>query len=171
MLLNLVDAYNQCYEGKKNLKGILNDCGLRSTVVDRWSGHELRMLLLKCPKTFKPSPTLFLPHHTACLIIRWRVANVLGIWIHMMLLLLSHVSRVRLCALPSLGFSRQEHWSGLPFPSPVHEGEKWKWSRLSHVQLFVTPWTVAYQAPPSMGFPRQEYWSGVPLLSLEYTWY
>ena len=30
---------------------------------------------------------------------------------------------------PSLGFSRQEHWSGLPFPSPMHECEKWKWSR------------------------------------------
>ena len=29
---------------------------------------------------------------------------------------------------PSLGFSRQEYWSGLPFPSPVHESEKWKWS-------------------------------------------
>ena len=25
---------------------------------------------------------------------------------------------------PSLGFSRQEHWSGLPFPSPMHESEK-----------------------------------------------
>ena len=34
---------------------------------------------------------------------------------------------------------------------------------LSRVQLFVTPWTAAYQAPPSMGFSRQEYWSGVPL--------
>ena len=32
-------------------------------------------------------------------------------------------------APPSLGFSRQEHWSGLPFPSPMHENEKWKWSR------------------------------------------
>ena len=30
----------------------------------------------------------------------------------------------------SMGFSRQEHWSGLPFPSPMHESEKWKWSRL-----------------------------------------
>ena len=30
---------------------------------------------------------------------------------------------------PSLGFSRQGHWSGLPFPSPMHESEKWKWSR------------------------------------------
>ena len=38
---------------------------------------------------------------------------------------------------------------------------------LSHVQLFATPRTVAYQAPPSMGFSRQEYWSGVPLPSLE----
>ena len=34
---------------------------------------------------------------------------------------------------------------------------------LSHVQLFETPWTAAYQAPPPMGFSRQEYWSGVPL--------
>ena len=32
-------------------------------------------------------------------------------------------------APPSLGFSRQEHWSGLPFPSPTQESEKWKWSR------------------------------------------
>ena len=48
-------------------------------------------------------------------------------------LLLSHFSHVQLCATPqtaahqappSLGFSRQEHWSGLPFPSPVHEREK-----------------------------------------------
>ena len=48
-------------------------------------------------------------------------------------LLLSHFSRVQLHATPStaahqappsLGFSRQEHWSGLPFPSPMHESEK-----------------------------------------------
>ena len=50
----------------------------------------------------------------------------------MLLLLLSCFSCVRLCAIPemaahqappSLGFSRQEHWSGLPFPSPMHESE------------------------------------------------
>ena len=55
-----------------------------------------------------------------------------------MLLVLSRFSRVRLCATPetaahqappSLGFSRQEHWSVLPLPSPVHESEKWKGSR------------------------------------------
>ena len=52
--------------------------------------------------------------------------------------LLSRFSRIRLCATPqtaahqaspSLGFSRQEHWSGLPFPPPMHESEKWKSSR------------------------------------------
>ena len=51
----------------------------------------------------------------------------------LLLLLLSRFSHVRLCATPetaahqappSLGFSRQEHWSGLPFPSPMHESEK-----------------------------------------------
>ena len=56
-------------------------------------------------------------------------------WCAPVLLLLSRFSSVRLCATPetaahpSLGFSRQEHWSGLPFPSPMHESEKWKWSR------------------------------------------
>ena len=40
--------------------------------------------------------------------------------------------------------------------------EKVKVKLLNHVRLFVTPWTVAYQAPPSMGFSRQEYWSGLP---------
>ena len=52
--------------------------------------------------------------------------------------MLSHFSHVQLCvalwtvahqAPLSMGFSRQEHWSGLPFPSPMHESEKWKWSR------------------------------------------
>ena len=36
---------------------------------------------------------------------------------------------------------------------------------LDHVLLFVTPWTVAPQAPWSMGLPRQECWSGLPFLS------
>ena len=38
---------------------------------------------------------------------------------------------------------------------------------LNCVQLFVTPWTLAYHAPPSMGFSRQEYWSGLPFPSPE----
>ena len=36
--------------------------------------------------------------------------------------------RRRPTRLPSLGFSRQEYWNGLSFPSPVHESETWKWS-------------------------------------------
>ena len=56
----------------------------------------------------------------------------------LLLLLLSRFCHVQLCgtpemaahqAPPSLGFSRQEHWSGLLLPSPMHESEKWKGSR------------------------------------------
>ena len=55
----------------------------------------------------------------------------------LLLLLLSRFSHVQLSvtpqtaahqAPPSLRFSRQEHWSGLPLPSPMHKSEKWKWS-------------------------------------------
>ena len=42
---------------------------------------------------------------------------------------------------------------------------KMKVKSLSCVQLFATPWTVAYQALPSMEFSRQEYWSGLPFPS------
>ena len=65
-------------------------------------------------------------------------SKILIIIIWLLLLLLSHFSHVWLFvtpsmvahqAPPSLGFSRQEHWSALPFPSPMHESEKWKWSR------------------------------------------
>ena len=43
--------------------------------------------------------------------------------------------------------------------------EKWKWKSFSRVQLFVTPWTVAHQAPLSMEFSRQECWSELPFPS------
>ena len=54
--------------------------------------------------------------------------------------------------------------------SPSHLGpavsficsQKVKVKSLSRVQLFATPWTVAYQDPQSMDFSRQEYWSGLP---------
>ena len=94
-------------------------------------------------------------------------------WYLLLLLLLSRFSRVRLCATPktaahqaplTLGFSRQEHWSGLPFPSPSMKVKSERKS-LSRVRLLATPRTAAYQAPPSMGFSRQEYWSGVLLPS------
>ena len=68
---------------------------------------------------------------------------------------------------PSMGFSRQEHWSGLPFPSTMHESEKCKVKSFSRIWLLATPWTAAYQTPLSMGFSRQDYWSGVPSPSTE----
>ena len=94
-----------------------------------------------------------------------------------------------------MGFSKQEYWSALPFPSPGDlpdprikpgspalvgrflnsdplgnplKGCEVKWSEvksLSLVWLFTTSWTVAYQAPLSMGFARQEYWSALPFPS------
>ena len=78
-------------------------------------------------------------------------------------------------APPSMGFSRQEYWSGLPLPSPpalaggffITEPLVVKVKSLSRVRLFATPWTIAYQAPPSMGFSRQEYWSELPFPSPE----
>ena len=43
--------------------------------------------------------------------------------------------------------------------------EKVKVKSLSHIRLFATPWTVAYQASLSMEFSRQEYWSVLPFPS------
>ena len=66
-------------------------------------------------------------------VLEWGAIAFSGTIVLLLLLLLSRFSRVRLCATPetaahqvslSLGFSRQEHWSGLPFPSPMHESEK-----------------------------------------------
>ena len=86
-------------------------------------------------------------------------------------------NRVQLFATPwtvayqaplSMGFSRQEHWSVLPCPSPVYTlmlRLMLMLSRFSRVRLFATPKTVAHQAPPSMGFSRQEHWSGLPFPS------
>ena len=59
-------------------------------------------------------------------------------------------------------FSRQEYWSGLPFPSPVHARML---SCFSRVRLCATLWTAAHQAPLSTGFSRQEHWSGLPFPS------
>ena len=72
-----------------------------------------------------------------CLLL-WYLGSFIKIWFFLQkflseLLLLNHFSFVGLCATlqmaahqapPSLGFARQEHWSGLPFPSPMHESEK-----------------------------------------------
>ena len=86
----------------------------------------------------------------------------------LLLLLLSRFSRVQLCVTSwtaahqaplSLGFSRQEYWSGLPFPSPMHACML---SRFSRVRLCAILWTEAHEASLSTGFSKQEYWSGLP---------
>ena len=93
----------------------------------------------------------------------------------------------------SMGFSRQEYWSGLPYPYPRNlpdpgiEPASLVYTALQVDSLslnygrspnsthgglvakscptLATPWTVAHQAPLSMGFSRQEYWSGLPFPS------
>ena len=71
-------------------------------------------------------------------------------------------------------------WSSLPksqWQATYQGGFRFSWGFLrglkvkvksfSHVWLFATPWTVAYQAPPPIGVSRPEYWSGVPFPSPE----
>ena len=86
----------------------------------------------------------------------------------------------------SLEFSRQEDWSGLPFPPPgdlpdpgtepsppalaggfftTEPPGKPRCCVLNCLRLSVTPWTEAHQGPLSMEFSRQEYWSGLPFPS------
>ena len=61
-------------------------------------------------------------------------------------------------SVPGILQARTLEWVAISFSNA------WKWKvkvkSLSRVQLFVTSWTAAHQAPPSMGFSRQEYWSG-----------
>ena len=84
-------------------------------------------------------------------------------------MLLSRFSHVWPCATPqtaahqappSLGFSRQEHWSGLPFPSPMHESEKWKWS---HSVVSDSSWPHGLQPTRFLhpwDFPGKSTWVG-----------
>ena len=102
--------------------------------------------------------------------LKWRCSSVLLL----LLLLLSRFSHVRLCttpytaahqALPSLELSRQEHWSELPFPPPMHESENEREVAQSCPTLR-DPMDCSLPGSSVMGFSRQEYWSGAPLPSL-----
>ena len=57
------------------------------------------------------------------------------------------------------------HKRGVEVSCPLLATMKVKVKLLSRVRLFVTPWTVAYQAPLSIGFSRQECWRGLPFPS------
>ena len=56
-------------------------------------------------------------------------------------------------------------WDCSPQTIQSSSSGKVKVKSLSHVWLFVTPWTIAYQGPPSVGFSRQQYWGGLPFPS------
>ena len=61
---------------------------------------------------------------------------------------------------PSLGFSRQEHWSGLPFPSPMRESEV-----AQSCPTLSDPMDYSLPGSPIHGIFQAKYWSGVPLPS------
>ena len=99
-----------------------------------WDGAEIHFLI---PSSWKDSLKTFKQKLKKKTNLSTLVIWGKGVPRKGLLLLLSHFSRVRLCVTPQtaahqaplpLGFSRQEHWSGLPCPSPMHESEKWKWS-------------------------------------------
>ena len=71
-------------------------------------------------------------------------------------------------SIPGILQARILEWVVISFSNAL----KWKVKvkSLSHVQLFTTPWTVAYKVPPSVGFSRQEYWSGLPFPSPVHDW-
>ena len=96
---------------------------------------DLILLITKVPSSLLPHPSL--QDQLLLFSITKKITTILSL-AHsknkkLLLLLLSHFSHVRVCVTPytaahqaplSLGFSRQEHWRGLPFPSPMHESEK-----------------------------------------------
>ena len=66
-------------------------------------------------------------------------------------------------AVPGILQAKTLEWVAISFSNAWKRKVNVK--SLSRVQLFMTPWTEAYQAPPSVGFSRQEYWSGFSLPS------
>ena len=84
----------------------------------------------------KPSWTSGSSRFTYCWSLAWRILSITLLVCAAAAKLLQYCPT--LCdprtaahqAPPSLGFSKQEHQSGLPFPPPMHESEKWKWSHL-----------------------------------------
>ena len=85
------------------------------------------------PRLLPQSPKVCSLHLCLFCCLAYRVSVTIFLNSMLLLLMLSCFSHVRLCATPetaahqtppSLGFSRQEHWSGLPFPSPMYESEK-----------------------------------------------
>ena len=100
----------------------------------------------------------------------WYSVSWLQTSLHVLLLLLSHFSCVRLCVTLETAATRLPH----PWDSPGKNTGvgchfllqcmkvKSESEVAQSIRPSATPWTAAHQAPPSMGFSRQDYWSGVP---------
>ena len=103
----------------------------------------LYMFQCHSPKSSHPLPLPQSPKDCSihlclfCCLAYWVIITIFLNSVYMRCCCCCCFSRVRLCATPetaahqappSLGFSRQEHWSGSPFPSPMSESEKWKGS-------------------------------------------
>ena len=115
--------------------GPLRPVTTRGSIVRMSGSLQFRSVTQLCPTLCDPMhcstpdfPVLYRLPEFAQTHVHWVGGESVALLL--LLLLLSRFSRVRLCATPetaahqtppSLGFSRQEHWSGLPFPSPVHE--------------------------------------------------
>ena len=104
-------------------------------------GHLFMCLLANCMSSLKKSLFRSSPNFVISCFFDIKLYELFiyfdinPLLVMLLLLLLSRFSRVPLCVTPetaahqaplSLGFSRQEHWSGVPFPSPTHESEKCK---------------------------------------------
>ena len=152
---------------KLNLQktNILASSSITSWQIDTETMETVRDFILRGSKITADGDC---SHEIQRYLLLWRKAMT-----NLLLLLLSHVSRVRLCAIPQTA-AHQAPVSGILQATilewvAIFFSSAWKWKvkvkSLSCVQLLTTPRTVAYQAPLSMGFPRQEYWSGLPLPS------
>ena len=139
-------------------------------------GGQLRFLTPGEPGSQEPTATIAPCCHKVSLLklaltdhlLPQRMGALHGVGASLLLLLLSHLSRVRLCATPRLP---------RPWDSPGKNTGVGYHFLLQYMKVKsenevtqsrptpVTPRTAAHQAPPSMGFSRQEYWSGVPLPS------
>ena len=111
-------------------------CNIWKSVIINHNNNSLKKIITRWDQQMKEKNHLIKSnthiHHKNSQQTRYRQAFP---QLHM---LLSRFSLIRLCATPwtaahqappTLGFSRQEHWSELPFPPPMHESGKWKWSR------------------------------------------
>ena len=117
-----------------------------------------------CPFALRPYPQILSHKHAVCfagLIAKSFEFSSRQNWFHIPKFSLTSCVILK----KKLSLSSEPQFSHHRVIIRIFKGDnplKVKVKSVSHVQLFATPWTVAYQAPPSMGFSRLVYWSGLP---------